>query len=265
MKKILFFIFAIFGAFLIFFLLSIYVLTDATTSLSETAYEEANETGDFIKYLQLSEDYIKKIDMESLPDHTSFYQTVNYNYTDKIYNYRYFIFIRLPEGVSLIDDPNNENKIPHLKVYLNNEEIYYSGDDEAVMGSDDYATNKMDFSKIRNFFFSFPLKNNGNYRVDLLTNSGTLFESFTFDHQEEEITQTLTREQFDEIFKAKTDYTEKMTAEEFNNLLDQHTRNYIVWLGMSGYCLLVVGLWFLFFGRVLMRFKKNVETSKEFE
>lgn len=268
MKKILFFIFAIIGAILIFLLLSVYVLTDATTSLSETIYQGANESGNFHEYLQLSADYIKKVENDTIPDYLSFYQTVNYNYTDKTYYYRYFFFVVLPEDASIIDDPENVNKIPHLKVFLTGEGedqlVYYSAEDEKVMGAADDDTTKMDFTKIKHFFFSFIINKNGSFRVELLTNSGAKFDEFSFIHQEEELTQTLTRDQYIEIFEEKDEYIKRLEAEVFNTLLDQYTKNHIVWLGMGGYSLLVIGLWFLFFGKVLFRFKKR-EENEEFE
>ncbi|HHU80730.1 MAG TPA: hypothetical protein GXZ35_05290 [Acholeplasmataceae bacterium] len=261
MKKFLFILFAFLGAILIYFILTTYVMMDASSSLSNSFLKKGNETGDYLDYLQLSYDYNKKIDNDSIPSNVKLYQTVNYDYDNKIYIYRYFVFISDLKQESIIDDPENTNKIPHIKVFLitegEDEMIYYSAEDEKVVGTEEAPELEFDWENLNYIYFSFVIKRNSDYRIDLLTNSGNVYKTMSFTHQGSDRTETMTREEYKELFDQIEGYTKKFDSDLFYNYLNKHMKSYIVWLGMGFYLLFMVGLYYLFFGKARVKFKKK--------
>ena len=67
----------------------------------------------------------------------------------------------------------------------------------------------------------------------------------------------MTREEYKELFDQIEGYIKKFDSDLFYNYLNKHMKSYIVWLGMGFYLLFMVGLYYLFFGKARVKFKKK--------
>jgi hypothetical protein len=253
-KRIIYIIFAVIGALLVFLLTSWVMLSNATIDTYRNLYRLGNETGDYKDFLQLDQDYHREVNLEQPANFTlKLYRTVEY--ASEAYTYHYYVFIsQLEESVFISTAQEFAANIPQMKVYKGDQPVegnivYDTTKDEAVNantgGAEVFADNYRD---LKGYFFSTPaITENGEYLVELLSNSNVPYYSFTFTQDEEYSAGAVSEEAFRTLFGNKPGYVKAFDREVYNDYINKETKVSSMWLVMGGYTLFAILVWFLLF------------------
>jgi hypothetical protein len=253
-KKIIYIVFAVIGAFLVYMLGTWVVLSNATIDTYRNLYRTGNETGDYKDFLRLDQDYHQEINLEKPSDFTlKLYRTVEF--ASDVYTYHYYVFVsNLDESVFISTTGEFATNIPQMKVYKGDQPVegnlvYDTSKDEEVNantgGAEVFAENYRD---LKGYFYSTSaITENGTYLVELLSNSNVPYYSFTFTQNEEYAAGVISEEAFRTLFDNKPGYVKAFEADIYNGYINKEAKPGSLWLVMVGYVLFATLIWFLLF------------------